>query len=236
MSRILALGDIHGCLTAMQTVLKAAKLSDDDLLIGLGDYVDRGPDTASVLDWIIDRQASGKFVALRGNHELMMLDAFDDPISRHNWETVGGKQTLDSYRACGLSGELNEILESHRRFLRLETLPWYETAGHFFVHANAFPDVPLDEQPDFMLYWERWDRPARHMSGKVMVCGHASLRGGLPETNGDSICIDTGVYRESGWLTCLDVETGRYWQANQQGESRSGWLIELEDDCDFEDN
>lgn len=55
MSRILALGDIHGCLTAMQTVLKAANLRDDDLLIGLGDYVDRGPDTASVLDWIIDR-------------------------------------------------------------------------------------------------------------------------------------------------------------------------------------
>lgn len=225
--RVLAIGDIHGCLTALLTLAAAVPFRDDDQLIGLGDYVDRGPDSAGVLDWIIERRQTGRFIALRGNHEFMMLDAFRDPIARHGWETVGGQETLDSYRAQGLSGGMDDIPEAHWRFMRFHTRAFFETESHFFVHANAYPQIPLDEQPAYMLFWERWNRPPRHMSGKIMVCGHSSLRDGLPATNGDSICIDTAVYRDSGWLTCLDVASGEYWQANERGETRSGWLSDL---------
>ncbi len=80
-----------------------------------------------------------------------------------------------------------------------------------------------------MLRWERLEEPVRHCSGKTMVCGHTRQYGGVPLYLGTAICIDTGVYDERGWLTCLDVGSYRIWQANQAGELRTGWLEEYED-------
>ena len=57
-----------------------------------------------------------------------------------------------------------------------------------------------------------------------MVCGHTRQVDGLPRNWGATVCIDTGAYERQGWLTCLDVATGRYWQANQQGRRRTGFL------------
>jgi serine/threonine protein phosphatase 1 len=74
-----------------------------------------------------------------------------------------------------------------------------------------------------MLYWESFDDPPPHESGKVMVCGHTSQKSGKPRNLGHAVCIDTWACGE-GWLTCLDAESGRYWQANQRGETRRGWL------------
>jgi serine/threonine protein phosphatase 1 len=59
-----------------------------------------------------------------------------------------------------------------------------------------------------------------------MVCGHTPQKSGRPKSLGHAVCIDTWAYGK-GWLTCLEVGTGRYWQANQQGEHRSGWLDDL---------
>lgn len=229
MPRLIAIGDIHGCLTSLKTLENSVPFRDDDQLIGLGDYVDRGPNSAGVLDWIVERQRRGQLIALKGNHEIMMLDAFRDAYARDVWESVGGRETLMSYRARGLSGELADLPESHSRFLRFHLLPYYETETHFFVHANAYPEVPLDQQPDDMLFWEKWNRPPRHISGKIMVCGHSSIRSGHPASNGHSLCLDTAVYRESGWLTCADITTGEYWQANEAAEFRSGWIGDLEE-------
>jgi serine/threonine protein phosphatase 1 len=116
---------------------------------------------------------------------------------------------------------------AHWRFIEQECRPYSETSSHFFVHANAYPDIPLDEQPDYMLFWEKFNDPSPHESGKVMVCGHTPQPEGLPRNIGHAICIDAGVYR-GGWLTCLDVDSGKYWQANQQGQTRSGKLCELQ--------
>jgi serine/threonine protein phosphatase 1 len=81
-----------------------------------------------------------------------------------------------------------------------------------------------------MLYWQklipRWSAP--HCSGKVMVCGHTAQKTGAPLDLGHAVCIDTYVYG-SGWLTCLDVQTGELWQARQTGETRTGWLGEALD-------
>ena len=65
--------------------------------------------------------------------------------------------------------------------------------------------------------------PEKHCSGKVMVCGHSEVRSGVPLNLGHAVCIDTRAYA-GGWLTCLDVESGHYWQANERGGVREGEL------------
>ena len=123
-------------------------------------------------------------------------------------------------------GELDDIPDRHWQFLEA-TQPCHETDTHFFVHANVHPDLPLNEQPEYMLYWEKLEKGycAAHYSGKIMVCGHTAQKSGLPLDLGHAVCIDTLVYG-IGWLTCLDVQTGRLLQARQSGETRMGWLGE----------
>ncbi len=77
-----------------------------------------------------------------------------------------------------------------------------------------------------MLYWESFNYPACHESGKTMICGHTSQKSGLPLVTGHAVCIDTRAYGD-GWLSCLQVETGVLRQANRQGQTREFWLDEL---------
>jgi serine/threonine protein phosphatase 1 len=217
--RYLAIGDIHGCFTALTTLAAFVPFTPDDLLITLGDYVDRGPNTFGVLDWLIARARQERLVPLRGNHEIMMLRARETEIGLATWLHCGGNKTLASYSPFPGEGRLADVPDEHWDFLENRTKPWFEIDTHFFVHANAYPSLPLAEQPDLMLYWESFfDTPA-HESGKVMVCGHTPQKSGVPFDLGHAICIDTWVYG-GGWLTCLDVATGLYWQANERGETR----------------
>jgi serine/threonine protein phosphatase 1 len=224
--RTLAIGDIHGCFTALKALVEFVPFRSDDRLIALGDYVDRGPDTAAVLDWLIEYRKHHDLIALRGNHELMMLRARESPLALECWLACGGDNALRSYSHFGDEGRLVDVPEAHWEFLEEHLEAGYETDRHLFVHANAYPDVALAEQPDVMLYWEPCEFPARHQSGKVMICGHTSQKSGHPRTWGHAVCIDTWACGR-GWLTCLEPESGRYWQANQQGETRKGWLDEL---------
>jgi serine/threonine protein phosphatase 1 len=193
-------------------------------MIALGDYVDRGPESREVLEWLITRAMAGNLVALRGNHELMMLRAREDKGRFREWVMCGGDATLASYAPRG-GGRLADVPAAHWNFLENGTVPWYETESHFFVHANAYPCCSLAEQPESMLYWETFDDPPPHESGKIMVCGHTPQQSGRPRSLGHAVCIDTWVHG-LGWLTCLEVGTGRYWQANQYGEWRLGCLVE----------
>jgi len=222
MSRLLAIGDIHGCLKALETLAAFVPFADDDLLVTLGDYVDRGPNTRGVLDWLIARLAKGHLIPLCGNHEIMMVQALDDSATERFWLDMGGAAALASY-GRGNRGQLSDVPEEHWQFLDHETKRYYETDTHFFVHANARPDWPLAEQSDEVLFWERFDDTPLHQSGKIMVCGHTAQKTGLPLDLGHAVCIDTWAYGR-GWLTCLDPKTGEYWQANQQGETRRGQL------------
>jgi serine/threonine protein phosphatase 1 len=198
----------------------------DDIIITLGDYVNRGPESSAVIDWLIACHKRGQLIALRGNHEIMMLDARSSDEAFNRWIECGGDATLTSYSHFGDKGSLVDISDTHWHFLEEHTRAWYETSTHFFVHANAYPDYPLEEQPDFMLFWEQFDHSSPHVSGKVMVCGHTSQKAGLPLNLGHAVCIDTWACGK-GWLTCLDAASGRYWQSNQQGQSRMGWIDEL---------
>lgn len=231
--RTLVIGDIHGCLTALKTLLDLVAPAADDRLVLLGDYVDRGPDSRGVLDVLIGLQAGGRLVALRGNHDEMMIEArtAEKPEDRLMWLACGGRETLLSY---GIefpeASDLKEIPEAHWRFLERDCVDWYETDTHIFVHANAYADLPLEEQPRYMLLWEKLYAPCVHVSGKVMICGHTRQTDGRPLNLGATVCIDTGAYAPDGWLTCLDPATGRYWQADQQGRKRMAYL---DDPADF---
>lgn len=228
MPRHLAIGDIHGCYRSLFELARYVGLRSDDVVITLGDYVNRGPNTCAVLDWLIELDRTQRLVAIRGNHEIMMLESRDYETMFERWIEYGGDATLRSYAPFeGDPNSLAHIPDSHWRFLEERLVPYYETDDHFFVHANAYPDLPLDEQPDYMLYWERFDDPPRHSSGKIMICGHTSQKSGLPLANDNAICIDTNACR-GGWLTCLHVESGQLWQANERGEARSFRLEELE--------
>jgi serine/threonine protein phosphatase 1 len=226
--RNLAIGDIHGCLNALTKLIEFVDVQDDDQLITLGDYVDRGPDSKSVLDWLIEQHAAGRVRPLRGNHDIMMLDARHDPERLPRFLQVGGDSTLNSYAPENTRGTLDDVPTIHWEFLENCLLPYFETESHFFVHANAYPEIPLADQPDFMLYWEKYNDPPRHDSGKIMVCGHSAQKSGIPKFNDNAICIDTKCYGQ-GWLTCLEPETRRVWQANQAGDVRKFFLDEA--DC-----
>jgi serine/threonine protein phosphatase 1 len=223
--RILAIGDIHGCLNALDALLEVVAPAPDDLLIMLGDYVDRGPDSRGVLDRLIEMQARWRVVPLRGNHDEMMLDVRDGQDASL-WLNCGGRQTLLSYGVSGWNQRdgLGVVPAAHWKFLEHDLVDWYETETHFFVHALAAADLPLGEQPTYLLHWEKLVEPVEHYSGKVMVCGHTKQPSGRPLDLGSTVCIDTGAYTPHGWLTCLDVRSGRYWQANQAREAREGRL------------
>lgn len=221
--RILAIGDIHGCSTAFDTLLSTVKPQPNDQIITLGDYVDRGPNSKGIIKRLIALHKTGQLVALRGNHEVMMLAARFSKKEEAAWRYRGGKETLVSYAKSDKAARLKDVPACHWDFLENVCVDWYETDTHFFVHANAHPELPLAQQPSHMLFWEKFGNPTPHCSGKTMVCGHTSQKSGLPINLGHAICIDTRVYGK-GWLTCLDVTRGKVWQANQAGQVRTAWI------------
>jgi serine/threonine protein phosphatase 1 len=225
--RTLAIGDIHGCLTALDALLDLVAPGSDDRLITLGDYVDRGFESSQVLDRLIALYKTGRVIPLRGNHDEMMVTARFDPGERRMWLRFGGCETLDSYGHWPTDDVYDRVPERHWRFLEQELRNYYETETHLFAHAGVDPRLPLAEQDSGVLLWQRLDKPIKHDSGKVLICGHTRQDSGYPLDLGSTVCIDTGVYLEDGWLTCLDVESRQFWQANQRGETRSGTLDNL---------
>jgi serine/threonine protein phosphatase 1 len=224
--RTLAIGDIHGCSAAFDALLAAVSPAPDDLLVFLGDYVDRGPDSKGVLDRLIALATSGRpLVCLRGNHELMMVQARDNRSELKNWLSVGGTQALGSYAVNGMRANLESVPPIHWEFLDKGCADYFETDTHIFVHARVDPSLPLEDQSESELFWEFMNKPVAHASGKRIICGHSTQRSGLPRAWRTTVCLDTGAFA-GGWLTCLDVHSGKYWQANQQGVTRIGHLQE----------
>ena len=120
------------------------------------------------------------------------------------WLSVGGAQALASY---GKGAGLDDVPAAHWEFLSEHLVDFFETDTHLFVHANLFPDLPLDEQPELMLFWEFLGGPVGHESGKTVICGHTSQKSGAVLDLGDTICIDTFAYGGGflTWFTLVSV-------------------------------
>ena len=188
------IGDIHGCLRPLRRLLRKADPQPEDRLIFIGDYIDRGPESREVVDYLLD--LSFPTIFLLGNHERMLLDFLegeDEDVFLAN----GGQATLRSY-----GGDPDDIPQSHLGFFRgLRSM--YETADYLFVHAGIRPMIPLAEQDVRDLLWIRQEFfQFRGRFPKPVVFGHTPLRQVLMAD--DRIGIDTGcVY--GGRLTCLKL-------------------------------
>ena len=230
-TRVYAIGDIHGRCDLLDDLLKQIEADSQNqpvarnVLVTLGDYVDRGTDSRGVIDTVLALSNDGKLpgfevVALLGNHEDLMLAFIEDGSGASMWFAQGGDATLASYGVTLLpDGDLNGDLDlgtvrdqfrdalppDHLAFLR--TLASSHVEGDYmFVHAGIRPGVALPRQDPEDLIWIR-DAflKSRKDHGKVIVHGH-SVRFEpevFPERPKPSrIGIDTGAYL-TGNLTCL---------------------------------
>ncbi len=222
---VYAVGDIHGHTDALRPLLRELKEdaarsrpAERPLLIFLGDYVDRGPDSRGVIDAILALEADGPFevVSLKGNHEDALARMLRDTDFGANWIANWGEATLRSYgvevprygreaeEAARVQTELAAALPaSHRDFLGRCVMS-VTVGDYLFVHAGLRPGVPLAEQADRDLIWIRYDFLESDADfGKVVVHGHTPSN--RPELKPNRIGIDTGVYY-SGVLTAVRLQ------------------------------
>jgi serine/threonine protein phosphatase 1 len=206
--------------------MRAAQLSNGDRLVLLGDYIDRGPDSMGVIDWVLDTRKTTEIVALRGNHEEMMLQSRLDASVASSWSGFGGFEALDSYGTTFLDDWVSAVPRSHWEFL--ENLPaYFETNTHIFVHGSVDGRRPREAQNEYEMVWGRKFGISRHVSGRRVVCGHTPEEDGEIGVYSWGYCLDTGCCR-GDWLSCLDVDSLEFWQANEQGETRRGRVADVE--------
>ena len=130
------------------------------------------------------------------------------------WESFFASQAKKYHaEACDL------IPRAHWEFFE-NCIDWYETDEYIFVHGQVNPELDLEQQSPHVLHWRRFHSALKpHKSGKKVICAHTAQADGLPVDIGHAICIDTYLYGGQ-WLTCLDVQGGKYYQANYLGETR----------------
>ena len=199
------IGDIHGMLSKLEKLLEKIPIDlDRDTLAFVGDYVDRGPDSKGVLDYILGLTDWGvKTVCLKGNHEWMWQDFLNqrDPLP---FLVNGGKETLKSYRALQ-EGDIS-IPARHIDFLH-HLLPYYEMDEFILVHGGLRPGVPLAKQKAEDLFWIRFDFIDSYFDfGKRVIFGHTPFS--RPYVDRYKIGIDTGaVYGNRLSCVCLPEVT-----------------------------
>jgi serine/threonine protein phosphatase 1 len=210
--RIIAIGDIHGHALALRALTRAIQPSPDDVIVTLGDYVNRGPDSGGVIECLIELQDRCKLVTILGNHDEMLLDARNDRYAYDRFLMSGGKETVVSYGNRKLDG----IPASHWKFLE-SCGDYHETADLIFTHANFCSYTPLENQLSSVLRWTGIDEMeiCNHRSGKVAIVGHAA--GNEIRDHGTCICIDTGC-GFGGLLTACEPATKTIWQVTEGGE------------------
>ena len=221
--RIYAISDIHGCAHLLEPMLRVI---DADMThsrpchaieVFMGDYIDRGPDTRSTLEVLIERSRRGNAVFLKGNHEALLMKVFEDPLLFENWITVGGAQTLMSYGLTPpdlkrkdpesiLRDLIREMPTEHLEFLDNLRLS-FSCGDFFFVHAGVRPGVPLTEQNAHDLLWIREEfLRSEAQFGKYIVHGHTPVRSA--EFLANRANIDTGAYA-TGNLTLMSIQGSR---------------------------
>jgi serine/threonine protein phosphatase 1 len=213
--RVYAIGDIHGCnaqLANLHEIIAedlARRPVDTAVLLHIGDYVDRGADTAGVLARLATESPvdSIPIVNLLGNHDETMLNALSgDRAAATDWLFAGGKPALQSYGIDPESPRESwpaQVPPEHLEFLRHLTL-CHQEGGYFFVHAGVRPGVALDQQTreDMLRIRQPFLYTERDL-GAVVVHGHTPVK--VPVVQHNRIAIDTGAVF-GGVLTCVVLE------------------------------
>lgn len=213
-----AIGDVHGELDKLDRLL--GYIRDDAHSAGaaykvvlLGDLIDRGPDSRSVMSRAMAAEAAGEAIVLKGNHEALMLHAYDnrESIGIYHWAENGGDQTIAAYElANGVGDDWRDAIDrDHIQYLRtLKVTHHDEARGLVFVHGGIDPAVfPLCS--DELRMWTRSDKFYNHrrwpdrpeLDGLMVIHGHTPTLDFLPEENPRRINVDTGACF-GGPLTC----------------------------------
>jgi serine/threonine protein phosphatase 1 len=197
------IGDIHGCLESLKNLLNKIEEDSDNKLfkaIFIGDYIDRGPDSAGVIDYLINFQRYWpKTIFLMGNHEDMFLNSLENGLigmeNENTWLSNGGFQTKTSYN--------NEpIPNSHIEWMK-RLHKYHETENNVFVHAAIDTTLPMNQQRDSTLLWTRYGKGESVPNfNKVLIHGHTPGKEIEMATNRYN--IDTGAVF-GGKLTAVKI-------------------------------
>ncbi len=237
--RKFAISDIHGCQKTFQAMLeKQIRFKPDDELYILGDFVDRGPDSKGVLDYVMQLQdVNYKVFCIKGNHEAMMVDAYDDPSEVEMWLYNGGKETMRSFKAQFIE----EIPEGYIKYM--ESFDYYiEVDNYILVHAGLnFKGQTTDAEGEGFLWklynplkdrksmlWIRWwyeDIDWNWLRDRTIIHGHTPIEKDEIEEmttalkQDQVLDIDNGCfakYRNGlGQLCAFELGTGElYFQEN----------------------
>ena len=203
-----AVGDIHGCLDKLDRLIAACEARAGGRparYVFVGDYIDRGPQSRDVIEFLRRRQAArpGTIVCLRGNHEQMAIDAHASDRAMPLWLANNGASTLRNYGGGRISDE---------HLAWLTALPFCHDDGlRFFVHAGIDLSVPLGAQEDEVMLWMRepFLSESDHVDcGRFVVHGHTPLKGGRPDLRKRRLNLDTAAVL-GGPLTAAAFDDSR---------------------------
>ncbi|KKB12018.1 hypothetical protein VE25_09550 [Devosia geojensis] len=214
---VYAIGDVHGCLAQLRLLHDrifedARGIEGDKLIVCLGDYVDRGPDSSGVLDYL-GKPLPQDFrrICLAGNHEVMMLSFLDNPVPESSWLQYGGVETLASYGidvnrfVTRTARERLALLESHvpgEHVAWMRSLPAALVLPRTcFVHAGLRPGLPLAEQSEDDLLWIRDEFFDGEADLDTFVV-HGHTPSSRPVVTEKRVCVDTAAFA-TGTLTAL---------------------------------
>ncbi len=229
MNRTLVIGDLHGALKALIQLISRAKITTDDTLIFLGDYVDGWSDSAPLVSFLIALQKTHNCIFIRGNHDALFYTWLTEKKYNPEWLQHGGQATIDSYST--LSKEENEL---HLRFYEHLKDYYTDDSNRLFLHAG-FTNLhgPSREFFSKLFYWDRtlWETalaidpklkktdltyPKRLLLFEEIYIGHTPVTRIHKTTPVQATCvwnIDTGAAFK-GPLTAIDIATKEYWQSD----------------------
>jgi len=214
--RILAIGDIHGNFTKLKNLWDKVKFDkENDLLIFLGDYIDRGKENKKVLEFILNISEEKNVICLRGNHEQMMLEyIFND---NDLWIPNGGNTTIKE-----LSKD-EEFFKKTVHFcsqLKLSYKINVNDKVFFFCHAGVNGKHDLDSQDESDLIWIRNEFIYNYNGDDVIIVGHTPVqflvneKFNKPLFDKNKYFCDTGSYLANGKISCVDVLNKTFLQSD----------------------
>ncbi len=233
--RKVIVGDIHGCLRELKLLWEKAKINTKkDMVIQLGDMIDRGPDPCGVLEFFRERkeEMGDRLVLVRGNHEEILLEAVRDPELMELWSANGGMETVRSLKERGMKPA------DWVSWLEEETVLYYQDEKILCAHAGVDHEIGAENSEDVLL-WDRSQLLENRYGGSLAVVGHTPLSvaaymdgtGGparaLPDgrlrhlPKSGMICLDTGCVF-GGKLTAMSIVGGNFILHSEPGPGRRG--------------
>ncbi|MBM7553158.1 metallophosphoesterase family protein [Thalassobacillus pellis] len=193
--RHLIVSDIHGEIGKLEKVLGQADYNpEEDCLVLLGDYVDRGPHSKEVVEKVKELVENDGAIAIKGNHDDLFIRSREDGEALELWKMNGAARTWKSYE------DSPEKLEEHRQWMKQNLRLYYESDDYIFVHAGLEPKIAVEDQKEDTMLWTRHMEPIG--LGKTVVHGHTPVE--EVAYYNDQIDIDTGA-AYGGKLSMLEL-------------------------------